>query len=149
MEDIQFLFENSFKNSTRYAAWSCSAQLIYDSNFLGMDFNLIQEKLNECYVPFHSLELTKFKINSHNQYLDFLLKGGIFMLLAFISTLFVKIKYALKNHNYLYLSLTILFVISFITENILVRQYGMYSYFYVMSCFSVLFLEIKIIVETK
>lgn len=129
LEDISFLFENSFKNSTRYAAWSCSAQLIYDSNFLGMDFNLIQEKLNECYVPFHSLELTKFKINSHNQYLDFLLKGGIFMLLAFISTLFVKIKYALKNQNYLYLSLTILFVISFITENILVRQYGMYSYF--------------------
>ncbi|MDQ6528583.1 O-antigen ligase family protein [Flavobacterium sp. LHD-85] len=129
LEDIQFLFENSFKNSTRYAAWSCSAQLIYDSNFLGMDFNLIQEKLNECYVPFHSLELTKFKINSHNQYLDFLLKGGILMLLAFISILFVKVKYALKSHNYLYLSVTILFVISFITENILVRQYGIYSYF--------------------
>ncbi len=129
IDDIHFLFENSFKNSTRYAAWSCSAQLIYDSNFLGMDFNLIQEKLNECYVPFHSLELTKFKINSHNQYLDYLLKGGIFMLLAFILTLFVKIKYAVKNHNYLYLSLTILFVISFITENILVRQYGIYSYF--------------------
>ncbi|MFB9078104.1 O-antigen ligase family protein [Flavobacterium procerum] len=129
IEDIQFLFENSFKNSTRYAAWSCSSRLIYDSNFMGMDFNLIQEKLNECYVPFHSLELTKFKINSHNQYLDFLLKGGVFMLLAFISTLFVKIKYAVKNQNYLYLSITILFAVSFITENILVRQYGIYSYF--------------------
>ncbi|MBO9582985.1 MAG: O-antigen ligase family protein [Flavobacterium sp.] len=129
IEDISFLFENSFKNSTRYAAWSCSSRLIYDSNFLGMDFNLIQEKLNECYKPFHNPELVKFKINSHNQYLDYLLKGGILMLLAFISTLFIKIKYAIKNHNYLYLSITILFLISFITENILVRQYGIYSYF--------------------
>ncbi|MFD2942298.1 O-antigen ligase family protein [Flavobacterium notoginsengisoli] len=129
IEDIQFLLDNSFKNSTRYAAWSCSSKLIYDSNFMGMDFNLIQDKLNECYAPFHNPELEKFKINSHNQYLDYMLKGGIFMLLAFISTLFIKIQYSIKQQNYLYLSLTILFVISFITENVLVRQYGMYSYF--------------------
>lgn len=129
LDDIRFLFENSFKNSTRYAAWSCSSKLIYESNFMGMDFNIIQEKLNECYEPFHNPELIKFKINSHNQYLDYLLKGGILMFLAFISTLFIKIKYSLKTHNYLYLSLTVLFIISFLTENILVRQYGIFSYF--------------------
>jgi len=129
VDDIHFLFYDSFKNSTRYASWSCSAKLIYESNFLGMDFNLIQEKLDQCYQPFNNFELTKFRINSHNQYLDYLLKGGILLLLTFVWTLFIKIKYSIKNHHYLYLSITILFIIAFLTENILVRQYGVYSYF--------------------
>lgn len=129
LEDITFLFENSFKNSTRYAAWSCSVKLIYDSNFMGMDFNTIQEKLDQCYQPFNNPELVKFRINSHNQYLDYFLKGGFLLFLAFISTLYIKIKYSIQKHHYLYLSVTILFIIAFLTENILVRQYGIYSYF--------------------
>lgn len=129
LDDIHFLFNDSFKNSTRYASWTCSLKLIYESHFLGMDFNLIQVKLDECYKSFNNFELKKFKINSHNQYLDFLLKGGFLVFSAFIWSLFIKIKESLKQKNYLYFSITVLFVFSFITENILVRQYGIYIYF--------------------
>ena len=94
-----------------------------------MDYSLIQEKLNQCYEPIDNFELKKFKINSHNQYLDFLLKGGLGLFITFFSSLFIKIKETLQQQHYLYFSITVLFVISFITENILVRQYGIYKYF--------------------
>jgi O-antigen ligase len=128
LEDVSFLMNDSFANSTRYASWSCSVKLIRESYLLGVDYNLIQDKLDQCYQPFKNPELIKFKINSHSQYLDFLLKGGIVLLLSFLGTLFIKIKYAILYKDYLYLSITILFTISFITENILIRQYGIYSY---------------------
>jgi O-antigen ligase len=128
LEDVSFLMNDSFANSTRYASWSCSVKLIRESYLLGGDYNLIQDKLDQCYQPFKNPELIKFKINSHSQYLDFLLKGGIVLLLSFLGTLFIKIKYAILYKDYLYLSITILFTISFVTENILIRQYGIYSY---------------------
>lgn len=129
LDTIHFLSNESFTNSTRYASWTCSLKLIYDSHFLGMDYNLIQQKLNECYLPFNNFELKKFKINSHNQYLDFLLKGGFLLFFTFIWSLFIKLKETLKQKEYLYFSITVLFAIAFITENILVRQYGIYIYF--------------------
>lgn len=129
LDAFHFLINDSFTNSTRYASWACSMELINESHFLGMDYSLIQQRLDQCYQSFDNFELKKFRINSHNQYLDFLLKGGFLLLVTFLWTLFFKIKEALKQQQYLYLSITILFLISFITENILVRQYGIYIYF--------------------
>lgn len=129
LDAIHFLIYDSFTSSARYASWTCSLKLINESHFLGMDYNLIQQKLDECYVPFNSFELKKFRINSHNQYLDFLLKGGLLLFSTFIWTLFIKIRETLKQKQYLYFSITILFAISFLTENVLGRQYGIYIYF--------------------
>ncbi|REG98927.1 O-antigen ligase family protein [Flavobacterium aquicola] len=129
LDAFHFIANDSFANSTRYASWTCSMELINESHFLGMDYSLIQQRLDQCYQSFDNFELKKFRINSHNQYLDFLLKGGFLLLVTFLWTLFLKIKEALKQQQYLYLSITILFLISFITENILVRQYGIYIYF--------------------
>lgn len=129
LDAFRFFANDSFTNSTRYASWTCSLKLIYESHFLGMDYHLIQERLDECYQSFDNFELKKFRINSHNQYLDFFLKGGFLLLVTFLWSLIFKIKETLKQKQYLYFSITVLFVISFITENILVRQYGIYIYF--------------------
>jgi O-antigen ligase len=130
LDALDFLANESFTNSTRYASITCSMKLIYESHFLGMDYSLIQQKLDRCYQPFDNFELKKFSINSHNQYLDFMLKGGFLLLIAFLLSLYFKLKEALKQQHYLYFSVTVLFVISFITENILVRQYGIFIYFF-------------------
>ena len=37
---------------------------------------------------------------------------------------------ALKAKNFIYFLITLLFVFSFLTENILVRQYGIYIYMF-------------------
>jgi O-antigen ligase len=93
-----------------------------------MDPSIIQNKLNACYDNYGFYELSKENINSHNQYLDYFLKGGILLFISFIFILIVKLRHSLKQKNYLYFSITMLFSFAFITENILVRQYGMFIY---------------------
>lgn len=126
--DIEFLYKNAVSNSSRYTICYCSLQTIFDSFFLGMDPSIIQNKLNTCYDNYGFYELSKENINSHNQYLDYFLKGGILLFISFIFTLIVKLRHSLKQKNYLYFSITVLFSFAFITENILVRQYGMFIY---------------------
>jgi len=128
IREIQSLNGNSVLNSTRYIITSCSLKTISESGFMGMDYTLIQDKLNECYAPYNNADFKASELNSHNQYLDFFLKGGILLFIAFIATLIVKLRHCIRQKDYLYLSITLLFVISFLTENVLIRQYGIYIY---------------------
>jgi O-antigen ligase len=128
-EEIKFMFSQSATHSTRYVINSCSLKIASESNFMGIDHTLIQDKLSACYGNFEgNEELKNADLNSHNQYFDYLLKGGFLLLIAFILTLFIKLKYALKHKNTLYFSITLLFAMSFITENVLIRQFGIYIY---------------------
>lgn len=129
-DDIQFLIKNNIQNSSRYTICYCSIQTISDSNFLGMDNHLVQSKLNDCYDQYGFNDLSKDNLNAHNQYLDYFLKGGFVLFILFILMLFIKLKMALKTKNFIYFLITLLFVFSFLTENILVRQYGIYIYMF-------------------
>lgn len=127
-DDIRFLLNNSLQNSTRYVINSCSLKLIYQSGFIGMDYRTIQDNLNACYALYDNNEFKTSELNSHNQYLDYFLKGGFLLFVSFIITLIIKLKYAVRHKNYLYFFITLLFIFSFVTENILIRQYGIYTY---------------------
>jgi len=129
-DDIQFLNKNNIKNSSRYTICYCSLQTISESNFLGIDNRLVQSQLNNCYDQYGFNELSKENLNSHNQYLDYFLKGGFILFLVFTASIFFKLRSAFKTKNYIYFSITLLFTFSFLTENILVRQYGIYIYLF-------------------
>jgi len=129
-DDLRFLHKNKIENSTRYTICYCSFKVIKNSHLLGTDNSLIQPQLNECYDEYGFQDLSKDNLNSHNQYLDYFMKGGIMLFIAFLMTFFVKIRYTLKNKNYLYFSISLLFAFSFLTENILVRQYGIYIFLF-------------------
>lgn len=128
IDDIKFIFSHSITGSTRYIISSCTFKTIYESGFIGMDYSLIQQKLNECYATYNNPEFKTSDLNTHNQYFDYFLKGGILLFVSFIAVFFIKIKHCLKQKDYLYFSITLLFVISFLTENVLIRQYGIYIY---------------------
>jgi O-antigen ligase len=128
-DDVVYLFENKLASSSRYTINYCSLQTITDSFLLGTNPNTLQSQLNSCYDRYGFSELSKENINSHNQYLDYFLKGGILLFVAFVMILFTKLRLAYQKQNYLYFSVTLLFCFAFITENILVRQYGIYCYF--------------------
>lgn len=127
-DDIQFLSKNSISNSSRYTICYCSLKIAKDSHFLGTDNGSVQPKLNDCYNQYGFEDLSKENLNSHNQYLDYFMKGGFLLFIAFIATLFIKLRLTLKKKNYLYFSITLLFTFSFLTENVLVRQYGIYIF---------------------
>lgn len=127
-DDIQFLNKNKIENSSRYTLCFCSLKVIAGSHYLGTDNGSIQSKLNACYDEYGFDDLSKENLNSHNQYLDYFMKGGLLLFIAFISTLFIKLQSTLKSNNYFYFSICLLFTFSFLTENILVRQYGIYIF---------------------
>ncbi|KAF2511336.1 O-antigen ligase family protein [Flavobacterium foetidum] len=129
-DDIQFLNKNTIANSSRYTICYCSLKVIKDSHFLGTNNGSIQSKLNSCYNGYGFEDLSKDNLNSHNQYLDYFMKGGFLLFLAFSASLFIKLKTALKDKNYLYFSITLLFSFAFLTENVLVRQYGIYIFIF-------------------
>ena len=128
-DDVVFLFENKLATSSRYTINYCSLQTITDAFLLGTNPNTLQNQLNTCYDEYGFSELSKENINSHNQYLDYFLKGGVLLFVAFVALLFTKLRLAYQKQNYLYFSVTLLFCLAFATENILVRQYGIYCYF--------------------
>ncbi|WP_348824652.1 O-antigen ligase family protein [Flavobacterium aestuarii] len=129
-DDLNYFYQNNITNSTRYTLCYCSIETAADSNFLGTDNGLIQSKLNTCYTKYGFTNFSKENLNSHNQYLDFLLKGGFLLFVSFIWMIYNKLRYTSKTENYLYFTITLLFVFAFCTENILVRQYGIYVYLF-------------------
>ncbi|MEC4048189.1 O-antigen ligase family protein [Flavobacterium sp. SUN046] len=130
-EDTLFVVKNSIVNSPRYPIYYCSLKLIKDSFWIGNNPTTLQTKQNDCYTCLHHKELAEKDTNSHSQYFDFFLKGGVFLFIAFIIMLFHKLKYTLQTKNYLYFSISLFFCFAFLTENILSRQYGLFIYFFV------------------
>lgn len=88
------------------------------------------EKGNEHsdYVK-NSTELIDFaitkRLNTHNNYLFFLISGGMLCLLSFICSLALLFYISFKNKNIFQLSFTIIIVLNLLTENILSRHWGL------------------------
>jgi O-antigen ligase len=64
-------------------------------------------------------------LNSHNNYLYFLISVGIVGLSAFLLSLFALFRIGLKNKNSLQWSFCVIIALNFLTENILSRQSGL------------------------
>ena len=73
--------------------------------------------------------------NMHNQYIEVLLRNGIFGLTIFLLIL-IKLWKRLKKYNdFRYLSFLLLTTISFITESMLERQWGVVYFVFFSSVF--------------
>jgi len=107
----------------RYGIWYCAARLIGQNMIAGVGADKVQKELNSCYSGFtyESYEdFNKVTYNTHNQYMDQLLKFGIPGLLLFCVALF----YYVPGSSLLYQVFILLIALSFLTENILDRQMG-------------------------
>lgn len=65
------------------------------------------------------------KLNTHNNYLFFLMSTGIIGLLSFLVFIYYLFKKALKSKDVLMFSFCITIVFNFLTENILSRHWGL------------------------
>jgi hypothetical protein len=90
---------------------------------------LDQYKKDKFYLGYYN------KYNSHNQYLDTLLYGGLFSFLILILIFFYAYKYAV-NKIYLLL-MTNVFSVGFFTESMLSRQWGVVSFSFFLIIFTV------------
>ncbi|MBX0331699.1 O-antigen ligase family protein [Pontibacter sp. HSC-14F20] len=109
----------------RYINWGCSIELLKkDNNWLtGLGIGHTQQPLNACYKDLNPW-IYELKMNSHNEYLDEMLRNGIVGLSILLLVLLIPAINSLKQTNYTYLSFLILFAVAILTENFLSRQAG-------------------------
>lgn len=74
----------------------------------------------------------KKELNTHNNYLYFLMASGIIGLIAFIVFIGYLMRNAWQSKDLLKISFVIILVLNFLTENILSRQWGLFFFAFIM-----------------
>lgn len=133
----RFFVAESFQTMKDYeprvVIWNCASDIVHSSDFNlifgGDSFNWIQENLVQCYAESITNESKKewflaTKYNSHNQFIDFLLIGGLVGFGLFVFFLFFMLKSAVRN--FYFFSIGVSLVLFFLMENVLYRQLGCY-----------------------
>lgn len=122
----------------RYGISYCSFEILKQNVWFGVGVDHVQKSLNACYETFtyKSYEdFSKVTYNTHNQFMDFILKFGIIIGSAIIYLLFSFVFRA----NLLFQLFLLTVFMSFLTENILDRQIGVVFY----SLFNAIFVFYK------
>jgi O-antigen ligase len=126
----------NLNNSTsiRYFILKCSVNLALESPLLGYGLGDVQQELDTCYI-LNGVQLPTGKYNSHNQYLFIWLSNGLFGLVLFCLYLIYIFSLAKKNKDYFLLSVLLLFMVSFLFENVLSRQSGVVLFSFLINLF--------------
>lgn len=126
----ELLTENSkqqnLKTSTgiRYSIYHSAFDLFLEAPIGGYGVGDHLDVLIQRYKDQDKAYLVNHKMSAHNQYLSFLLMGGILLLGLYLIMLFYVFKIAYKTNNYLLISILILYSIVMLTENVLNREDG-------------------------
>ncbi len=115
-------------DSMRRGVYQSTFAVISEHPVFGVGIGDAQEKLNAEYDK-RGFELAKKQnFNSHNSYLNFWLTSGITSIVFFTLLQFIQIGIAIANRNKLHFAVTTLLSLSFLTENVLSRQDGVFTY---------------------
>ncbi|WP_052476698.1 O-antigen ligase family protein [Nonlabens marinus] len=109
---------------TRLSIWKTAWDRAQDNLWIGVGAADGKKELSQAYVDTNQAFLAKYKFPTHNQYLDFLLKFGILGLFAVVIYMFHILWLALKLKNSLVFMFFILFLVSNLTDDFLIRFDG-------------------------
>jgi len=117
----------------RLALWSIGWDIIEEYPLLGVGtgdygpaFDIRKEEVNFIYAQ-------KMKFGVHNQYLYTWISFGIIGLLIFLISLLYPSFLAFKSNNYVFVAIVFIFILAFMTENVLNRFWGVYIYSFLLS----------------
>ena len=100
--------------------------------FTGYGLNASDFKIKEKAVQYHLYKGYDEK-NFHNEYIQIFAELGIFGLLVLAAILYINIKNAVQNKDFIHISFAILMISLFLTESFLSRQRGI-MFFTIMYC---------------
>jgi len=107
----------------RYGVYHCVNEVLKEHWLMGVGVDNVQKELDNCYSAYTyrgTDDYINISYNSHNQYLDIMLKYGVFGLIIFLFSLL----WGVKNKNILYQGFIIIIFIALLTENMFTRQVG-------------------------
>ena len=135
--EIPQLFSNRAEDkttntlSTRQNIYSCSIKLIGDKPLIGYGIGDSVDAIQNCQV----MQSEEGRLNSHNQYLEYLLATGIFGFSLFIVYLLSLFKSLRSRDSTFGVVLLAYFILNMITENILARTWGVFLFSYPLFIF--------------
>lgn len=125
----------TWNRTNRIHIWYSSISVFRANYLLGVGTGDIRNELNKQYMLEGQPYLANKDANTHNQYLDYLIKFGILGFGVIVFCFYSYINRALKTSDVTYLMFLILSLSSMITENILSRQMGIVFFFFFQSMF--------------
>ena len=123
----------------RIYIYDCSICLIKKEILFGYGVGNVQQKLNDCYQE-KNYVVAEFKslgqeINTHNYYFHVWLSAGLLALFFLLYMFGYNFYIAFKLRNFTYLFFLLMFSLSLLTENVLVRMYGVFLFAVMNSLF--------------
>jgi O-antigen ligase len=122
--DLNGKISNWGNLSLRLQEWEASFELIREHPWFGISPADVTSELVRIYNEKGWTLLAEEAFNSHNQYIHTLLSLGLVGLSIFLVILFVSIKKAILNRDFVYFCFLILFSVFSITESTLEVQKG-------------------------
>lgn len=129
--DTYIKLDSNYSNSYRFQTYKCGYKLLKENFITGYGVGNVQLKLNDCYNE-NGLKSMRDKYNTHNQYLDIILKTGIVGFSLFLFFLIYNFLIAINSKNTLFIIISIFYCIVFLTENILLRQSGVILFYFLI-----------------
>lgn len=128
-------FNDPSTTPVRVGIYSCGFSLAKSNLVLGYGVGDVQTELNKCYEQYRTNHFRDKDFNTHNYFLYLILSTGIVGFVLFISTLVYHFQSSIKNQDRLYFTFIIVFSVFLLTENVLVRAYGIVSYSFFSTVF--------------
>jgi O-antigen ligase len=116
----------------RLERWKIAVKLIAQSPIIGYGAGSEIQLLQEKYFQQKSYSSYLHRLNSHNEYLSFLIKSGIWGLAVYLATLSFGFKKAFRKRDVVFFSFMILIAVVSLSENVLDADKGVifYSFFF-------------------
>ncbi len=118
----------------RIEFWKTALHIIKNNLLIGVGTGDVQQAFEQQYVKDQSQLSTEFRLRAHNQYLTMAVSFGIPGLVWFLFVLFYPLVRR-ENHNYLYISWSLIAAISMINEDTLETQAGVTFFAFFASIF--------------
>jgi hypothetical protein len=113
-----------FGHDLRILSWDASWFIIKSNWVLGVGEGRKDSELNGTYIKKGYVVPAREGFNSHNQYLDFLLGGGVIALGIYLGGILWMVYRAIESDNYILLIFVLLFSFEALFENLLSRHAG-------------------------
>jgi O-antigen ligase len=122
-------------NEGRSVRWQAIGELILKKPFFGYGTGSEKQVLKQKYFEKKLYTSYSLEMNTHNQYLGYFLRAGIFGLMVYFITLGFGSYTAIKYSDILFLGFMIIIGITSISENILETNKGIFFYSFFFSFF--------------
>lgn len=119
----------------RLQRWELAFDLVKKAPLTGYGSGDEVDLLKETYYNHKLYDSYLHRLNAHNQYLSFLLMGGVGALAVYLLTIFYGLRFAIRQRSFVFLSFVLLLLTVSVSENILFRNKGIFFYSFFFTLF--------------